>query len=50
MTSQQRTTVLTVVGITDLICFALGNMNYGEVWNWIGVMGLLLFLLLFEVL
>lgn len=50
MTSQQKTTVLTIIGVADLACFALGNMSYGEVWSWMGVIGLLLFLLLFEVL
>lgn len=50
MTLRQKTTVLTILGIADLTCFALGNMRYGEVWSLLGVIGLLLFLLLFEVL
>ena len=50
MTSRQKTTVLTIIGLADLTCFALGNMHYGEIWSWLGVVGLLLFLLLFEVL
>lgn len=47
---RQRTTVLIMLGVADLACFALGNMHYGETWSWLGVIGLLLFLLLFEVL
>lgn len=50
MAPRQRTTVLATIGVADLACFALGTMNYGEVWSWMGVIGLLLFLLLFEVL
>ena len=33
-----------------LTCFALGNMHYGDIWSWMGVVGLLLFLALFEFL
>lgn len=50
MTQRQKTTVLTVLGAADLTCFALGNVHYGETWSWIGVLGLLLFLALFEFL
>lgn len=50
MTRQRKTPVLIVLGTADLACFALGNMNYGEIWSWVGVMGLLLFLALFEFL
>lgn len=50
MTPRQKTTVLVIIGVADLTCFALGNMAYGEVWSWLGVIGLLLFLLLFEFL
>ena len=50
MRSRLRTPILIAVGILDLACFALGNMHYGEVWSWMGVVGLLLFLALFEFL
>jgi len=50
MTRQQKTRTLTVLGIFDLTCFALGGLSYGDIWSGMGVMGLLLFLVLFEVL
>lgn len=50
MTPQRKTTVLIILGVTDLACFALGGMHYGEVWSGVGVLGLLLFLALFEFL
>lgn len=50
MSSQQKTVLLATLGVTDLLCFALGNMHYGDIWSVLGVVGLLLFLRLFEVL
>lgn len=50
MTQQQKTKILTLLGVADLVCFALGGLHYGEVWSGLGVLGLLLFLALFEFL
>ena len=50
MIQQQKTTILTLLGVADLTCFALGGLHYGDVWSGLGVLGLLLFLVLFEFL
>jgi len=50
MNLQPRTLILAGVAAADLGCFALANLHYGEVWNGVGVFGLLLFLALFEML
>lgn len=50
MTQRQKTKVLALLGVADLACFALGRLHYGEIWSGLGVLGLLLFLALFEFL
>lgn len=50
MTQRRKTKLLVLVGGADLACFALGNMHYGETWSGLGVLGLFLFLALFEFL
>jgi len=50
MTQQQRNNTLLLLGVVDLACFALGGLHYGEFWSGLGVLGLLLFLALFEFL
>ena len=47
---EQKTKILTVLGVADLACFALGGLHYGELWSGLGVLGLLLFLAVFELL
>ena len=50
MTQRQKTKILTMLGVVDLACFALGGLHYGEIWSGLGVLGLLLFLLFLQVL
>lgn len=50
MTRRQKTTILTVIGVADLACFVFANVGCGEIWNGLGVFGILLFLALFEFL
>ena len=50
MTQRRKIKLLVLVGGADLACFALGNMHYGETWSGLGVLGLFLFLALFEFL
>lgn len=50
MTQRQKTQTLILLGIADLLCFALGGLHYGEIWSGLGVLGLFLFLTLFEFL
>lgn len=50
MTRRQKTKTLAILGIADLACFAFANFGYGEIWNGLGVFGILLFLALFEFL
>ena len=50
MTRRQKTKTLAILGVVDLICFALGSFHYGEIWSGLGVFGLLLLLALFEFL
>ena len=50
MSQQRKTRILTVLGVTDLVFFALGGLHYGKMWSGFGVLGLLLFLALFEFL
>jgi hypothetical protein len=50
MKDRLRTPILATVAAADIACFVLANMHYGEVWNGVGVFGILLFLVLFELL
>ncbi len=50
ITRSQKTKLLAFLGVADLTCFALGSMQYGEIWSGLGVAGLLLLLGLFEFL
>ncbi len=50
MTQRRKTKLLVFLGVADLACFALGNMQYGDIWSGLGVVGLLLLLALFEYL
>ena len=50
MIRQHKTTILTLLGITDLLCFVLGGFNYGEYWSVVGVAGLIALLALIGVL
>jgi len=50
MAQHRKTKILTLLGMADLACFALGGLHYGDVWSGLGVLGLLLFLVLFEFL
>jgi hypothetical protein len=48
MTAQQRTALLTTVGLADLACFVLGSLHYGETWSMVGAIGLFVWLMLVE--
>ncbi len=43
-----KTTILLTLGSLDLTCFALVNLNYGDVWGFTGGAGLVLLLAVFE--
>lgn len=50
MNRRKKATILVLLGAADLTCFALGGLEFGEIWSGLGVMGLLVLLALFEFL
>lgn len=50
MTGKRRTPLLAALLIADLTCFALGGLGYGETWSFAGAVGLIVFLVCFELL